>query len=99
MGDEAMGGGRSGGGACGAREAEERSQGGGRGRVKRALRLSAMGADAWRACGVEGGGSPWQIPQGARRCRVIRCVSLHRRLRDGRRACRNASADLVSPIR
>ena len=59
------------GGADGAGEAGKRRQGGGRGRATRALRLSALGADAWRACGVEGGGSRWQISQGAQRCRVI----------------------------
>jgi len=37
--------------------------------------LSALGADAWRARGMVGGGSRWQISQGARRCRVIGCVS------------------------
>jgi len=63
------------------------------------LPLSALGADAWRACGVEGGGSRWQISPGAQRCRVIDCVSLHRRSRHARRASRIASADLVPPIR
>jgi len=50
-----------GGGADGAGEAGGRRQGGGRGRTTRALRLIALGADAWRACGGEGGGSRWKI--------------------------------------
>jgi len=99
MSDGAVGVGGRGGGAHGAGEAGERRQGGGMGRATRALRLSALGADAWLACGVEGACSRWKISQGARLGRVIGCVSLHCRSRDARRASRNASADLVPLMR
>jgi len=69
--DEEMGGAGCGGGSGGAGKAGEIFQGGGRGRATRALRLSALGADAWCACCVEGGGSRCKISHGARRCRVI----------------------------
>ena len=99
IGDGAMGVGGREGGADGAGGSGERRQGEGLGRATRVLRLSALGADVWRACGVEGGGSRWKIFQGARRCRVIGCDSLHRQTRDARRVSRMASADLVPPIR
>jgi len=65
----------------------------------RAHFVSARRGRIHGACGVEGGGSRWQTSQGARRCRVIGCVSLHRRSRDARRASRIASTDLVPPSR
>ena len=60
MGDEAMGVGGREGGADAAGKAGELRQGEGRGRATRALRLSALVADARRACGVKRGGSRWK---------------------------------------